>query len=38
MKHSKKTEQKSNFRLPFSAVLLYLLLLAAALSGVTFSK
>lgn len=38
MKHSKKTEQKSNFRLPFSAVLLYLVLIAAALSGVTFSR
>ena len=38
MKHSKKTEQKSNFRLPFSAVLLYLVLIASALSGVTFSK
>ena len=38
MKHRKKTKQKPKFRLPFSAVLLYLLLLAAALSGVTFSK
>ena len=38
MKHSKKTEQKSNFRLPFSAVLLYLVLIAVALSGVTFSE
>ena len=38
MKHSKKTEQKPKFRLPFSAVLLYLLLIAAAVSGVTFSK
>lgn len=38
MKHSKKTEQKSNFRLPFSAVLLYLLLLAATVSCMTFSK
>ena len=38
MKHSGKTEQKSKFRLPFSAVLLYLLLIAAAVSGVTFSK
>ena len=35
MKHSKKTEQKSNFRLPFSAVLLYLLLLAATVSCMT---
>lgn len=38
MKHSEKTEQKPKFRLPFSAVLLYLLLIAAAVSGVTFSK
>ena len=38
MKHSGKTEQKPKFRLPFSAVLLYLLLIAAAVSGVTFSK
>lgn len=38
MKHGKKTEKKSKFRLPFSAVLLYLALIAAALSGVTFSK
>ena len=38
MKHSVKTEQRSKFRLPFSAVLLYLLLIAAAVSGVTFSK
>ena len=38
MKHSKKTEQKSNFRLPFSAVLLYLLLLAATVSCMTLSK
>ena len=38
MKHSEKTEQKPTFRLPFSAVLLYLLLIAAAVSGVTFSK
>lgn len=38
MKHSKKTEQRPKFRLPFSAVLLYLVLIAAALSGVTFSK
>ena len=38
MKHGKKTEQKPKFRLPFSAVLLYLVLIAVALSGVTFSK
>ncbi len=38
MKHSEKTEQKPKFRLPFSAVLLYLLLIAAAVSGVTFSR
>lgn len=38
MKHIKKTEQKSNFRLPFSAVLLYIVLIAAAVSGVTFSR
>ena len=38
MKHSKKTEQKSKFRLPFSAVLLYLVLIAAAVFGVTFSR
>ena len=38
MKHSKKTEQKPKFRLPFSAVLLYLVLIAAAVSGVTFSR
>lgn len=38
MKHSVKTEQRPKFRLPFSAVLLYLLLIAAAVSGVTFSK
>ena len=38
MKHSKKTEQKPKFRLPFSSVLLYLVLIAAAVSGVTFSR
>ena len=38
MKHRKKTEQKSKFRLPFSAVLLYLLLLAATVSCMTLSK
>ena len=38
MKRSRKAEQRPKFRLPFSAVLLYLVLIAAALSGVTFSK
>ena len=38
MKYSKKIEKKPKSRLPFSAVLLYLVLIAAALSGVTFSK
>lgn len=38
MKYSKKIEKKPKFRLPFSAALLYLLLIAVALSGVTFSK
>lgn len=38
MKYSKKIEKKPKFRLPFSAVLLYLLLIAAAVSSVTFSK
>ena len=38
MKYSKKIEKKPKFRLPFSAVLLYLLLIAVALSGVTFSR
>lgn len=38
MKYSKKIEKKPKFRLPFSAALLYLALIAAALSGVTFSK
>ena len=38
MKYSKKIEKKPKFRLPFSAVLLYLVLIAVALSGVTFSK
>lgn len=38
MKYSKKIEKKPKFRLPFSAALLYLALIAAAVSGVTFSK
>ena len=33
MKYSKKIEKKPKFRLPFSAVLLYLLLIAAAVSA-----
>ena len=38
MKYNEKTERKPKFRLPFSAVLLYLVLIATAVSGVTFSK
>lgn len=38
MKYSKKIEKKPKFRIPFSAALLYLLLIAVALSGVTFSR
>lgn len=38
MKYSKKIEKKPKFRIPFSAVLLYLMLIAAAVSGVTFSR
>lgn len=38
MKHCRKTGQKPKSRLPFSAVLLYLMLIAAAVSGVTFSR
>ena len=38
MKYSKRTEKKPKFRLPFSAALLYLALIAAAVSGVTFSR
>lgn len=38
MKYSKKIEKKPKFRIPFSAALLYLALIAAAVSGVTFSK
>ena len=38
MKYNEKTERKPKFRLPFSAVLLYIVLIAAAVSGVTFSK
>ena len=38
MKYTEKTERKPKFRLPFSAVLLYIVLIAAAVSGVTFSR
>lgn len=38
MKYSKRIEKKPKFRLPFSAALLYLVLIAAAVSGVTFSR
>lgn len=38
MKCKMKENQKTKFPLPFSAVLTYLLLIAVALSGVTFSK
>ena len=38
MKYNEKTERKPKFRLPFSAVLLYIVLIAAAVSGVTLSK
>lgn len=38
MKYSKKIEKKPKFRIPFSAALLYLALIAVAVSGVTFSK
>ena len=38
MKCKMKENQKTKFSLPFSAVLTYLLLIAVALSGVTFSK
>lgn len=38
MKYSKRIEKKPKFRLPFSAALLYLALIAAAVSGVTFSR
>lgn len=38
MKYSKKIEKKPKFWIPFSAALLYLALIAAAVSGVTFSR
>lgn len=38
MEHKPNQNQKSKFRIPFSALLLYLALAAAVLSGVTFSK
>ena len=36
--HSENQKRNPKFRLPFSAVLLYLVLIAVALSGVTFSR
>ena len=38
MMHSENQKRNPKFRLPFSAVLLYIVLIAAAVSGVTFSK
>lgn len=38
MKRTEKQNQKSKFRIPFSTVLMYLAVVVAALSGVTFSK
>ena len=38
MKYGKRIEEKPKFRLPFSVALLYLALIAAAVSGVTFSR
>ena len=38
MMHSENQKRNPKFRLPFSAVLLYLVLIAVALSGVTFSR
>lgn len=38
MERQTNQNKKAKFRLPFSAVLLYLALIAAALSGVTFSR
>ena len=38
MMHSENQKRNPKCRLPFSAVLLYLVLIAVALSGVTFSK
>ena len=38
MEQKAEKTQKRPFKLPFSAVLLYLFLIAAALFGVTFSK
>ena len=38
MMHSENQKRNPKFRFPFSAVLLYLVLIAVALSGVTFSK
>lgn len=36
--HSENQKRNPKFQLPFSAVLLYLMLIAAAVSGVTFSR
>ena len=36
--HSENQKRNPKFRLPFSAILLYLVLIAVALSGVTFSR
>lgn len=38
MKHEIKKSKKKRIKLPFSAVLMYLLLIAILLSGVTFSR
>ena len=38
MMHSENQKRNPKFRLPFSAILLYLVLIAVALSGVTFSR
>ena len=38
MKHERKNTNRRKFKLPFSAVLMYLLLITIVLSGVTFSK
>ena len=38
MKHEIKKSKKKRIKLPFSAVLIYLLLIAILLSGVTFSR
>lgn len=38
MKYGKKINQRPKFHLPFSAVLMYIMLIAIALTGVTFSS